>query len=675
MKKNIYIAFIVSITFLVIGYAQQNDIKYYQKLNISDGLAHNGVTSIIEDSKGFFWFGTYDGINRYDGYEVKTYKNTIDKDILTSNRVRSLNEDDKGNLWIGTEGGITIYDRVLEKFIKIYSNNILKNEISGPIVRDIIVDKESGVVLCVTESKGLLLFNEDYSFIGEYRLKQQETQNILFNKIIPLTKLDYLVATSKGFWLFNLQTKQFTLVLKFPGSTALQVNENTLLVALPYGIAVVEFNLGEAISFKLKHRVLKSRKFNSLMLDELNNLWLGTLNEGVLFIDDLTSLLVNDDELDIKYFNNGLKIFRTSCIIKSSNNNCWVGTFNEGAFQLNTNSNPFKNYNVKMDYKDGLYSNSITHFASLDEDRVYVTASQEGGLALFNTKKQEFEPLPFYLPKEKLLDVSAVFVDSNKNTWLRINGEEGLRRKLKNSNILEEIFVDYFSKGKTSGKRTIRSINEDKFGNLWIGTNNNVIRININEEGKVKEELLSEHSFFKKDKLSLARFVYVDPAYDFIWLAGDFDGLFRLKNDENIPLRDIKVDQFLKDKNNKKSISSNFVTSIVRLPNNDFWIGTEGGGVCKVLRSSSEPEFFPYTEKDGLSNNVVKNILFDNDYNLWIPTNIGLNKLNPKNGEIRKFNVSDGLNFEDFWFAATRLKNGTILLSGLDGFCYFKCFK
>ena len=134
--------------------------------------------------------------------------------------------------------------------------------------------------------------------------------------------------------------------------------------------------------------------------------------------------------------------------------------------------------------------------------------------------------------------------------------------------------------------------------------------------------------FFKENKLSLARFVYADPFYDFLWVGADSNGLFRIDNHKNASIDKLKVSQFVNDQDNKNSISSNFVTSIIRLPNNEFWIGTEGGGICKVLNSESSPKFISFTEKHGLSNNVVKGLLYDKNYNLWVSTNIGLNLFN-----------------------------------------------
>jgi len=98
MIKKVYISLYVTMTFFSTSFAQERNLKPTQNLTITEGLAHNGVTSILEDTKGYFWFGTYDGLNRYNGYEFTVYKNTVDKELLVSNRIRALAEDKKGNL-------------------------------------------------------------------------------------------------------------------------------------------------------------------------------------------------------------------------------------------------------------------------------------------------------------------------------------------------------------------------------------------------------------------------------------------------------------------------------------------------------------------------------------------------------------------------------------------------
>jgi len=672
MVKKVYISILI-ITFTLGGLFAQNDkLEYSRKLTISNGLAHNGVTSILEDSRGYIWFGTYDGINKYNGYEIQTFRNSVDKDILTSNRIRALNEDSKGNIWIGTDDGINVYNYSQERFENRYSNKVQGKGISGPIVRTILINEESGSIVCGTEGGGILVFNEDYSLVNQFIPSSDFFEDkIVFYNGIPLDNINYIFTTSVGLILFNSDSKQFKRVLENDinySNSIIQNDDNTLIVTLLNGIAQIEISsTQEDYSFKLKQYSLESYQFNNSILDPLGNLWLSELNRGFLHIDSINSLK-NHESLKGKEFNDDLGILRGSCFLYTTDNSCWFASFNEGVYQFDINENPFKNYNIKMDYDFGLRSNFVTHIAPLDENRAYLSTTL-GGIALFNTQTQKFEPLPFELPEGPALSTSAVFVDSKQNLWISINNEQGLRRIKKGEKTLEKVTL---TSEHSVNEFITRSFSEDNHGNIWIGTNYGAYKISMNESNDIVViESLNDNPYFKDNKLSLARYVYADPLYDLVWIGADLDGLIRVKNQKSTSIENLVIQNFVNDINIKHSISSNFVTSIIRLPNEEFWVGTEGGGICKVLKSDSEPEFITYTEKNGLTNNVVKSILYDDEYNIWVTTNIGLNKLNTKENKFRKFNDSDGLPFEDFWFAANRLDNGVMILSGLDGFCYF----
>lgn len=672
MTKKHIIAIVLKICFISFSLAQKTELNYSEKLTISEGLAHNGVTSILEDSSGFIWFGTYAGINKYDGYELRTFKNTIDQDVLTSNRVRTLREDKKENIWIGTDQGVTIYNHTAEKFEKLISDKLIKLGFNTSIIRDIIINEANNQVLCITQGNGVFVFSdENFSLIGQFKYQNSEIEYASFFKGISINKSNYLITTSVGLLNFNSKTKEFTRVLENDiqyCNSIIQLNENSFLVTLLNGVAIIEGGINSSKSdFEFKHKNFEDYQFNSALLDSSGKLWLGTLSDGVFVLNNAEAFRLLETKAYQKFTDN-LPILRSSYIVETSHNNCWLATFNEGIYRFDVNTNSFFNYNITMNDENGIGSNNVTHITALDKDRVYMTSSI-GGLALFNTNTKTFESLPFLLPKTIASKVTSVFVDSKKNTWLKIDGEDGLRRHVKGKKTVDIVEQVNFS---TRNDLILRSFTEDKYGNIWIGTSNSVYKISIGKDNEIlKTENLNSNPYFQNNKLSLARYVYADPLHDYIWIGADSEGLFRVKNNPNLSINQLKINQYTNDKSNTKSISSNFVTSILRLPNESLWVGTESGGICKVLESNTEPKFINYTEKNGLSNNVVKSILYDDNNNLWISTNIGLNEFNTQKNEFRKFNESDGLAFEDFWFAANQIENGTMVLSGLDGFIYF----
>ncbi|MGQ1909432.1 hybrid sensor histidine kinase/response regulator transcription factor [Marinifilum sp. RC60d5] len=649
----------------------EDQLKVLQQLSISDGLAHNGVTAIIEDSNGYLWFGTYDGLNRYDGYELRTFKNLINKNILTSNRVRSLLEDKKGNIWVGTDEGVTIYNYSTEKFDEIYSNFIANKGISGPVVRRIIENKNRNIIVCATGMEGILIFNDDYTFSKQYIPSEREFgENIDFNDGVMLDDENYVFSAETGVFLFNLKKAKFTRLFEkqITSTTSIEkAAEGSLILTLGSGLIILDYKKEDVeYSFKMNSTCLKDNEFKNVSVDNNGNLFLSTLRKGFVFVDNFEKLKANTP-VKKKVYKFDSKLLRGSCVLFSERFGVWAGTFNEGIFRLTAEENPFQAYNIDMHLKMGLKSNLVNHISLYDTNKLLISANY-GGVALYDVSKKKFTHVPFSISEKERVSINAAYVDSKNNFWLRKVGDLGLCWVKHGTNKIQKIE----SKLLSENMFLTRIYAEDKYGNIWCGTNENVYRIKLNESGDIKKiESLNNHPSFKNNRLWNVRYIYADPVYDYMWICADYDGLYRIPIGVDADLNDLKVEQYLKEKGNSKSLSSNFVTSIIRLPNKELWLGTEGGGICKVINNNSKLEFIAYSEADGLSNNVVKSILYDDDNNLWISTNIGLNRFNTKDYSFRKFSTKDGLPFDDFWYASCRLKNGLLFFSGLDGFCYF----
>ncbi|NMH86842.1 hybrid sensor histidine kinase/response regulator transcription factor [Flavivirga algicola] len=670
-KKYKLSILLLSLFFFVFNlFAQKKILEASSNFTISSGLSHNGITSILEDSNGYLWFGTYEGLSLYDGYDFKIYKNRVGEKSLVSNRVRTLFEDQKGKIWIGTDEGISLYDLSTQKFKSLYSNKLVKKGLNGPVVRSIISNKD-GFVVCATEESGVLVFDDNYNFINAYTPKGVVSQDkVRFFQGIMLDESQYLYATSQGLFIFNLKTKSYNRVLQnniMQSSSISVLDQNTLLVTLFLGVAIIEIKKeeGGSITFQLRKKLLTQHKFNSSMVDSTNKLWLGLLNDGAVRFNQVNDFIDGENGKELYFeFNSGY--IKSSCFYETTTGDCWLGTFNEGLFKFELNQNPFKKYNTKMGYKYGVKANNITEISPIDDKSVYLSDSG-GGVAIFNTELQKFEPIKNPVIDEKKIELGNTFYDSRQNLWFKVNGA-GLCRLKKNDTNIE---VVYNAAPPLFNYIHIQDCTEDKDGNIWVVGNYGVFKIIVNNQNKIiNVETINDNPYFKSEKLGFIRCVYPDPLYDYVWIGTDKDGLFRISN--KAPLYNTEIDQYVNEEGNDETLSDNFVSSIIRLPNEELYVGTEGGGICKVLNSDSKPKFVTFSEKEGLSNNVVKSILYDNEYNLWIATNIGLNKFNTKDYTFRRFTDSDGLPFEDFWYASEHLKNGYLMFSGLDGFCYFK---
>ncbi len=639
-----------------ITYSQQKELSYYKQLNISNGLTHNGVTSIYKDSKGFLWIATYDGLNKYDGYKIKQYKNNHKKIILTSNRVRFLTEDNRGNLLIGTDNGLTIYNIETEQFTKIYStpSKIIGRE---PIIGSIRIHPNTEEIICSTEGSGIYVYNKDFSFQGQYQFDVSiENKNWILSSI-QLDSENYLYATSFQAIIFNIKTKKITAVNNpdlFNSNFIEKYDEDTFYIGTSAGgILFLDYEqVNQEYVFKTKGHYLKNEKIKCANVDNKNQLWLGRESKGVLRISDIEALVKNK-AYSTKYFNDNSERLRISSIVNYEDKYALVGCYDKGVFLLDLKKNPFNINPVKH--------NCFISVVAKDHSSFY-TEKSLNKWTLFDLKTSTYNEVDLKIPNKENFNIA--YLDSKGNTWgfISKNKKEVLCRVKKGENSLEEILMlkDY------------KEIIEDNDGNLWLSSDKNILRIILSENQEIiRVDKLSDHELFKNNKYSPNRFLYADPSYDFLWIGDKTKGLIRINLNKNKPLKDLKIDFFTIDKNNANIISTNFVTCVIRLPNNDLWIGTEGSGICKVLNSDGIPKFIPYTEKDGLSNNVVKDILLDGEKDLWVTTNNGLNRFNLKDETFRNFTKDDGLPFEDFYFGSKALGNNNYVLVGDEEFCYF----
>ncbi|WP_139958685.1 hybrid sensor histidine kinase/response regulator transcription factor [Flavicella sediminum] len=660
------VRFVFLFLFFVQLNAQENIFQNHKNLSILEGLSHNGVTSVLEDSKGFMWFGTFSGINRYDGYKTQTYKNTNTKEILNSNRVRTLAEDRSGNIWIGTERGITIYNTSLQKFTKLRTlfEAPMPDFYRQRIVKQIIFSERDKLVLCVSENKGIQVFTENYQFLGEYKIVNdiQET-GIKITDAIKINESHVLLSSSIGLIDFNIKTRKFKQRLKKEisyASSLTPLNANRILVNLHKGISLVSYNqFEELISYEKTKHYLHEYKFTSSSIDSNGSLWLGTHRAGLIYIKERDSFL-QGGKFSIEKFDDNLNVLVSSKVICTSKNTCWYATFNAGVYKFNTNENPF--VKIKMDGNE----NKISNVQQISENKISFSAGFNG-ISTYHLKKLKHEAFV----SNSLKNIDYLFIDSKGDYWA--NDIKSSFFRSKKGTAQREKFL-FETKKRKEGLKKIRYISEELGENrkIWVGTRSNVFRLSIDKNDEiVRTESLHKNLILKNKKITGVRFIYPDPIYDFIWIATDHKGLFRIKNLASKKVEGLEIEQFIPKGKNKFSLSSLFVSSMVRLPNNELWLGTEGGGLCKVENSQGSPKFISFTEEDGLSNNVVKSILSDEDSNLWVSTNVGLNKVDPKSLKVTKYGKSDGLPFVDFYYGANKLKNGTLVFTGQRGICYF----
>lgn len=666
MRKIVLLFLFLFLGVLNVVFAE-NELQPSRQLTISEGLAHNGVTSVLEDSKGYLWVGTFDGLCRYDGYKFTTFRNTFEKKTLVSNRVRSLLEAPNGNIWIGTDEGISIYDYTHERFYDVFDDP----GVNGPIVIEILYDDAKDEMLCITETHGVLIFKSNGTLKQRYTMpKTIGTGMVSFNGGIRLSNKRYILTSTEGLFTLNPENGDFTRILEQRVAHTIDaelINKQYFLICGNNGLMNIEYiNDDEKYKFRVARHEYKGEPLRCISKDNNKQLWIGKYREGFIKVHSVNKL-INNEKYHTSSFDLESELVRSSCITPTTNRGCWVGTFNRGLYRFDTHDNPFKYYSAQKDAPLGITSNEVLHITKYSWYQVFISA-HSGGIGLFNIRTGKFEPLPFNKQDAVISRTGITTLDGRGNIWVRMAGNPGICRIPNGKRNLERV---HFKKYPSFNRMPLHDVVDDQFGYLWFGGERGLYRLKFDKQNQFQNiEYIGEHPDIQTPSKLRIRRLYVDPHHNYLWVATKENGLLRISTARNVPLAELKIKNY-RDENGENILPSDFVSSVIRLPNDDLWIGMERGGIAKLIEDEDNTSLVGFSEKDGLSNNVVKTILYDDDYNLWISTNIGLNKFNTKENAFRIFKKEDGLPFEDFSNAGRKMKNGTLMFSGLNGFCYF----
>lgn len=289
-------------------------------------------------------------------------------------------------------------------------------------------------------------------------------------------------------------------------------------------------------------------------------------------------------------------------------------------------------------------------------------------LYLYDFRQNKISEFASVISKELQNNVKSFYVDSLDRLWI-LTKENRLFSYDKNTKLKEYKDVKLLLL-KDDSPQIFYS---DPMGNIWLGYIDNLYRISFTSDHEIDEvESIHQNVMFDSCGISKIRAMYWDSRTSSMFVGTDVQGMYQLYIDRQKPIKDIKIEHYMFDKGDKHSLSSNFVSSIIRDKSGILWFGTEQGGLCRAIEEDGQRmKFISYSEEDGLSNNVVKSLLGDKSGNLWIATNIGLNIYRNDSGSFHVYRTSDGLPFDDFWYASFMMNDGTLVFSKFEGFCYF----
>jgi ligand-binding sensor domain-containing protein/signal transduction histidine kinase len=666
VKRNVTILFF-SFLFLINGYSQQYIFTNY---SINNGLSQSVVNCIFQDSKGYIWAGTQNGLNRFNGetFDVYSY-NPVDSCSISNNWIYSIAEDAAGNLWIGTKGGLNKYNAKQNNFKRIVYQTDFAYDVSQYCYDVIFL--ENGNVLMNTPPLISVYNLEKESFIHfENRLEYDGAVKDVKIPTLEDTDDRIWVGSTTGLALFSLQTNEFRyfpFVLK-NGDIFENVNVTALFkdkkanlwVGTTIGLFIFNsdsnrFEESRFLISQIEQGPFENTCIRAITEDKNGNLIVGTEGNGLFVISPESPGTVAIQNYTTGNSDLGHNIVQALIIDKSEN--LWIGTL-QGISKTDLKKkkfNIYRNYNSPNSLD--LLGNVIASLYKNNDDILWV-GNWGQGLNLVNRKTGEVEHFStrhsgnHYIPNDF---VHVIFKDSDGEIWL------GTRNGILIYDKPGNRFIDwktYFKNSLLPNLNNVRiyMIIQDRDLNYWIGTQNGLYKINL----KKSAVEVFQNELDANYQLS-ANLVYclLEDTEGLIWIA-TVGGL-----DVYNPATK-KIKHFRKE---EKGLSDDFIISLCEDKKGNIWIGT---ATYLNVYHKNDSSFAYYAKEHGLPNNRIFEIVKDKNNEMWIATGKGLCKFDEQQNVCHTFTLEDGLQSLEFNLrAAFVCDDGEILMGGMNGFNSF----
>ncbi len=646
----------------------------FENISIQHGLSHNTVHSIIQDGKGFIWFATEDGLNRYDGYNFKIFRNArTDSTSLSDNFVWTLFEDSQGNIWVGTNnGGLNKYNSDTESFKRYTVTAGSGGGLSNNSIRSIYEDKTGGLWIG-TGGGGLNLFDKSSESFSVFLNKL--TDNIL--DIEEDNDGNLLVATDgSGLIKLSSNRKQFDSIKNGNADLINSIwslavdNENSIWIGTN-GNGLIKYSNGKfsKVSLNNKNGVSQgSANITDIQIIKDNTIWVST--EGGLY------RLNKKGKVHKSYFNIPTDQFslRTNIIRRiyiGDTDILWIGTVGNGINKLVPEFKKVKHYTHNPSVPNSL-SHDIIRSVYEEKNGLLWIGTLGGGLNLYNPKSDHFTHFKRDTKKISSLSndgVTAIHKDKNGTLWIGTWG--GGLNKLNSSNLTNNFELYEHQPGNKNSliNNIVQAIHEDAKGNLWIGTEKGLDYFQPANNKFIHFVHSDKDEFSLSDNRIQSNCIFEDSKNN-LWI-GTWNGLNRLSMpNKNISSNSLKFYRYENESNNPKSLSDSRITAIFEDADGQLWIGTHGGGLNKLVYNGDAKNisFINYSKREGLASNVIYGILGDDAGNLWISTNDGLSKFDIQNEVFRNYQEGDGFQSNQFfWGASAKGRDGKLYFGGING--------
>ncbi len=645
---------IVLLTISVVCHAQKAEEHFYFKnFRIRDGLSQTTVNAILQDSRGFMWFGTKDGLNRYDGISFRQYKrDRNDPRSLGNNFVTALYEDTEGNIWVGTDTGVYIYCPMMDRFSHFSESSDRGTRMERSV--STIVGDDTGRVWIAAEGQGIFCYDL--------------TEHTLHNH--PLTDL---TSVSSNVNCLNVESGG-TIWVGFYGDGLFWSNDN-LESLHPYtspldnsktyeGDVISRIIPGaynclyiSSVKGGVKELNLTSGRLRDLLTTDADGesiycrnllfsgsvLWIGT-ESGVYIYDLATDRYTHLRSSEYDPYSLSDNAIYSFC--KDREEGIWIGSYFGGIDYYSPSRTYFEKYYPKGGV--GSLHGKRVHGFCRDDRNVLWIGTEDGGLNRFDLDTKEFS---FFAPSAAFTNIHGLCLVGD-DLWVG-TFSKGLKIIDTRTGTITRSYQKDDSP-RSLIDNSIFAICRTAVGDILLGTMFGLLRYNEQTD-----------DFDRIPELS-GKFVHdiKEDSAGNIWLATYANGAYRYSASER------KWKNYVHDSADERSLPLDKVSSIFEDSRRRIWLATQGGGFC--LFDPRSESFTGYSTTDGLPSDVVYQIVEDGEGILWLTTNNGLVSFDPGDAEMRVYTTAHGLLGDQFNFGSSfRDGSGNIYFGGIDGFIVF----
>ncbi len=713
LKIILFSIFILSSTF------SQTDEYIFKQLTDADGLSQSTIFAMLQDSDGYLWLGTIDGLNRYDGYEFRVYSNDpSDSSSISDNFISALCEDSNGLIWVGTVNGyLNCFDRKTEVFKRYFVNDFFskinipetdfydyplafsRNQINTVTA---ITEDNDGYLWIGTWGNGLIKFDRNKETGVHFYSGLNNHLSLSSNRVV-----DILSDKNNEIWIATFGGG----LNKLTGENFKENDQRKIPSA-----NFLQYRSSESNKFSIT-----DDKTITLFEDKDGNIWIGTFYGGLNKLDTINKTLPPDKARFKHYLENNnlsssISDNTVMAIQQDFEGYLWIGTFGGSIDRFDIKTETFINFS-EISFGQNSFTDVEILSLFVDRSGILWAGSHLGeGVTKIQKYYSKFEMINSRSTgKIKLNDdvVWSLFKDSRGNLWVgTYRGGVNVINFYSKQNKIYRKLPDQMN---GISDNHIRSFAEDRFGNIWIGTYSAGLN-RIDRSGQKVDVFKNDPDNSNSLSANQVLDIYVESE-NIIWVATFGGGLNKLTFSENTSgVPDFKTYRHNSSGNN--SLSDDRVYTILRDSKENFWIGTYGGGLNKFDEKTGKFEvFFPdpnnpqsklnekilsiyeslsgllwigtsggglnqynpltksfknYSLPQGLTSSVIYGILEDSKSNLWLSTDDGIFLFNTTSEKFIQFGIEDGVQSLEFSGGAYfKDSNGIMYFGGINGFNYF----